>query len=66
MWILSYIRYIFELPMSFFATRRTGEIISHGSQMLTSIIDALGFYPFFLLSDVSILILVGASYWHKP
>ncbi|ETJ27114.1 ABC-type bacteriocin transporter, partial [human gut metagenome] len=26
--ILSYIRHIFELPMSFFAMRRTGEIIS--------------------------------------
>lgn len=26
--ILSYIRHIFELPMSFFATRRTGEVIS--------------------------------------
>ena len=29
--ILSYIRHIFELPMSFFATRRTGEVISRFS-----------------------------------
>ncbi len=38
--ILSYIRHIFELPMSFFATRRTGEIISRFTDA-NSIIDAL-------------------------
>lgn len=37
--ILSYIRHIFELPMSFFATRRTGEVISRFSDA-NSIIDA--------------------------
>ncbi len=45
--ILSYIRHIFELPMSFFATRRTGEVISRFTDA-NSIID------------VSILTIVGS------
>ena len=38
--ILSYIKHVFHLPMSFFATRRTGEIISRFTDA-NSIIDAL-------------------------
>ena len=57
--ILSYIRHIFELPMSFFATRRTGEIISRFTDA-NSIIDALASTILSLLLDVSILILVGS------
>lgn len=57
--ILSYIRHIFELPMSFFTTRRTGEIISRFTDA-NSIIDALASTILSLLLDVSILILVGS------
>ena len=56
--ILSYIRHIFELPMSFFGTRRTGEIISRFTDA-NSIIDALASTILSLFLDVSILILVG-------
>lgn len=56
--ILSYIRHIFELPMSFFATRRTGEIISRFTDA-NSFIDALASTILSLFLDVSILILVG-------
>ena len=38
--ILSYVRHIFDLPMSFFATRQTGEVTSRFSDA-NSIIDAL-------------------------
>jgi len=38
--ILSYIKHVFHLPMSFFATRRTGEIVSRFTDA-NSIIDAL-------------------------
>lgn len=57
--ILVYIRHLFELPMSFFATRRTGEIISRFTDA-NSIIDALASTILSLLLDVSILILVGS------
>lgn len=56
--ILSYIRHIFELPMSFFATRRTGEIISRFTDA-NSIIDALASTILSLFFDLSILIIVG-------
>lgn len=39
--LLSYIRHIFKLPMSFFSTRRTGEIVSRFTDA-NAIIDALG------------------------
>ncbi|WP_241209320.1 peptide cleavage/export ABC transporter, partial [Streptococcus sp. DD11] len=57
--ILSYIRHIFELPMSFFATRRTGEVISRFTDA-NSIIDALASTILSLFLDVSILITVGS------
>lgn len=57
--ILSYIRHIFELPMSFFATRRTGEVISRFTDA-NSIIDALASTILSLFLDVSILFIVGS------
>lgn len=57
--ILSYIRHIFELPMSFFATRRTGEVISRFTDA-NSIIDALASTILSLFLDVSILMIVGS------
>ncbi|VGT55714.1 Bacteriocin processing peptidase / Bacteriocin export ABC transporter [Streptococcus pyogenes] len=56
--ILSYIRHIFELPISFFATRRTGEIISRFTDA-NAIIDALASTILSLFLDVSILTIVG-------
>ncbi|HEP1835256.1 TPA: peptide cleavage/export ABC transporter [Streptococcus suis] len=56
--ILSYIRHIFELPMSFFATRRTGEVISRFTDA-NSIIDALASTILSFFLDVSILTIVG-------
>ncbi|QIM46168.1 peptide cleavage/export ABC transporter [Streptococcus ruminicola] len=57
--ILSYVRHIFELPMSFFATRRTGEVISRFTDA-NSIIDALASTILSLFLDVSILFIVGS------
>ena len=57
--ILSYIRHIFELPMSFFATRRTGEVISRFTDA-NSILDALASTILSLFLDVSILIIIGS------
>lgn len=57
--ILSYIRHIFELPMSFFATRRTGEVISRFTDA-NSIIDALASTILSLFLDVSILIIIAS------
>ncbi|MBZ5950064.1 peptide cleavage/export ABC transporter [Leuconostoc gasicomitatum] len=56
--ILSYIKHIFELPMSFFATRRTGEIISRFTDA-NSIIEALASTMLSLFLDVVILVIVG-------
>ncbi|GAX47682.1 peptide cleavage/export ABC transporter [Pseudolactococcus reticulitermitis] len=56
--ILSYIRHIFELPMSFFATRRTGEVLSRFNDA-NSIIEALASTILSVFLDVSIVIIVG-------
>lgn len=56
--ILSYIRHIFELPMSFFATRRTGEILSRFNDA-NSIIEALASTILSVFLDVSIVMIVG-------
>ena len=56
--ILSYIRHIFELPMSFFATRRTGEILSRFNDA-NSIIEALASMILSVFLDVSIVMIVG-------
>lgn len=50
--ILSYIRHIFTLPMSFFATRRTGEITSRFSDA-NSIIDAVASTIFSIFLDLT-------------
>ncbi len=57
--ILGYIRHVFELPMSFFATRRTGEIVSRFTDA-SKIIDALASTIVSLFLDVSIVIIMGA------
>lgn len=56
--ILSYIRHIFELPMSFFATRRTGEITSRFSDA-NAIPNALASTVMSLFLDVTVLVLTG-------
>lgn len=56
--ILSYVKHIFELPMSFFATRRTGEIISRFTDA-NDIIEALASTILSLFLDVGILMIVG-------
>ncbi|MBC1567882.1 peptide cleavage/export ABC transporter [Listeria sp. FSL L7-1425] len=56
--ILSYIKHIFNLPMSFFSTRRTGEIISRFTDA-NSIIDALASTIISVFLDVSIVLVVG-------
>lgn len=56
--VLSYIRHLFTLPMSFFATRRTGEITSRFSDA-NQIINAVASTIFSILLDVTMIILVG-------
>ena len=55
---LGYIRHLFELPMSFFATRRVGEITSRFTDA-NKIIDALGSTIMTLFLDIWIVIAVG-------
>jgi ABC-type bacteriocin/lantibiotic exporter with double-glycine peptidase domain len=57
---LSYIQHIFNLPLSFFATRRVGEIVSRFTDV-NLIIDALASTILSLFLDVSILLVVGAA-----
>ncbi|MDR2833223.1 MAG: peptide cleavage/export ABC transporter [Streptococcaceae bacterium] len=57
--VLSYIRHIFELPMSFFSTRRTGEIISRFTDA-NAIIDALASTIISIFLDLSIVLITGA------
>lgn len=56
--ILSYIKHVFHLPMSFFATRRTGEIVSRFTDA-NSIIDALASTILSIFLDVSVIIIVS-------
>lgn len=56
--ILSYVKHIFHLPISFFATRRTGEIVSRFTDA-NSIIDALASTILSIFLDVSIIIIVS-------
>lgn len=56
--ILSYIRHIFELPMEFFSTRKTGEIISRFNDA-SKIIDALASTVISMFLDVGIVIIMG-------
>lgn len=55
---LQYIRHIFELPMEFFVTRRTGEITSRFSDA-SRIIDALASTVISLFLDLAIVIVMG-------
>ncbi|TYK80070.1 ABC transporter transmembrane domain-containing protein, partial [Streptococcus pyogenes] len=56
--VLSYIKHVFHLPMSFFATRRTGEIVSRFTAA-NSIIDALASTILSIFLDVSVIIIVS-------
>jgi len=56
--ILSYIKHVFQLPMSFFATRRTGEIISRFTDA-NRIIDALASTILSIFLDVSIVSIIA-------
>lgn len=56
--ILGYVRHLYELPMSFFATRRTGEIISRFSDA-NRIIDALAHTMMTLFLDVWLVLVLG-------
>ncbi|TWT16298.1 peptide cleavage/export ABC transporter ComA [Streptococcus sp. sy010] len=56
--ILSYIKHLFNLPMSFFATRRTGEIISRFTDA-NSIIDALASTILSIFLDFSIILVMS-------
>ncbi|MGT2948611.1 peptide cleavage/export ABC transporter [Streptococcus devriesei] len=56
--ILSYIKHIFTLPMSFFATRRTGEITSRFTDA-NQIINAVASTIFSIFLDLTMVILVG-------
>lgn len=57
--ILSYIKHLFELPVSFYATRRTGEITSRFGDA-NSIIDAAASTILTLFLDVGTIIIVGS------
>lgn len=56
--ILSYIRHIFQLPMSFFSTRRTGKITSRFSDA-SSILDAIASTILSLFLDLTIVLMTG-------
>lgn len=56
--ILSYIKHIFKLPMSFFATRRTGEIVSRFTDS-NKIIDALANVIMSIFLDTFIVIILA-------
>lgn len=55
---LQYIRHLFELPMEFFVTRKTGEITSRFSDA-SRIINALASTVISLFLDLSIVIVMG-------
>ena len=56
--ILSYIKHVFHLPVSFFATRRTGEIVSRFTDA-NSIIDALASTTISIFLDISTMLIIS-------
>ncbi|MCT3301690.1 peptide ABC transporter ATP-binding protein [Lactiplantibacillus pentosus] len=58
--ILSYVKHLFELPLTFFGTRRIGEITSRFTDA-NSIIDALANTAVSLFLDLGILVMVSAT-----
>lgn len=56
--LLSYIRHLFKLPMSFFSTRRTGEIVSRFTDA-NAIIDALGSAIVTIFLDTSTVLILA-------
>ena len=56
--ILSYIKHVFRLPMSFFATRRTGEVVSRFTDA-NRIIDALASTLLSIFLDLSIVLILS-------
>ena len=56
--ILSYIKHAFHLPISFFATRRTGEIVSRFTDA-NSIIDALASTTISIFLDISMMLIIS-------
>ena len=56
--ILSYIKHIFNLPVSFFVTRRTGEIVSRFTDA-NSIIDALASTIISIFLDISMMLMIS-------
>ncbi|MBF8969808.1 MULTISPECIES: peptide cleavage/export ABC transporter [unclassified Streptococcus] len=58
--ILNYIRHVLKLPMSFFETRQSGDIISRFTDA-NSIIDALASSVMSLFLDVTMLFLIGGA-----
>ena len=59
--MLSYIKYIFKLPMSFFSTRKSGEIISRFIDA-SKIIDALASATLSIFLDVAMVVVIGIGY----
>lgn len=57
---LSYIEHVFNLPLDFFATRRTGEIVSRFTDA-TTIIDTLASIILSTVLYVTVLIFVGLT-----
>ncbi len=56
--ILGYVKHIFELPMEFFATRKTGEVVSRFNDA-SKIIDALASTVLSMFLDVGSVVVVG-------
>lgn len=56
--VLTYIKHVLKLPMSFFSTRRTGEIISRFTDV-SSIVDAISSVIISIFLDMSMIIIVS-------